>query len=401
VNMLTPQDVKVKQDLQSRLVEIRRHLHQHPELSFKEFETFYYITSCLDGWEIPYRKVGETGIAVDIVGEQGEGAHIGIRADIDALPIEEKTGLSFSSVNRGVMHACGHDGHSTILLGTVYQLYHMKERFGGRVRCIFQPGEESDGAAEQMISQGILQNPSVDEMYALHLWPHLPLGTVGVKYGGITASCDTFRIVIEGKGGHSARPHQAIDAIAISAQLIQALSYLANKGMNPVDPVVIHIGKIQGGSASNIVADEVILEGTARAISSETRARIKERVIGLTQTVVESLGAKAKVTYKDSHPPVINDDGATGAVEQAVKELYGEQAVSRLKDPSMGADDFGAFAEMVPSSYFRLGIRQEGTESYDLHHPQFYFDEQAIPIGVEVFTWTVLSRLQRGKREQI
>jgi amidohydrolase len=393
--MLTPEDVKVTQELETKLIGIRRHLHQHPELSFKEFATFEYIASCLDNWKIPYRKVGETGIAVDIVGEQGEGAHIGVRADIDALPIEERTGLPFASVNAGVMHACGHDGHSAILLGTVYQLHKLKDRFAGRVRCIFQPGEEADGAAEQMIKEGILTSPGVDEMYALHLWPHLPLGTIGVKYGGITASCDTFRIVIQGKGGHSARPHQAIDAIAVSAQLLQALSYLANKGMNPVDPIVIHIGKIQGGSASNIVADQVILEGTARAVSAETRREVKERLIELTHRVVESFGAKAEIFYKDSHPPVINDDGATLAVEQAVKELYGEQSVSRLKDPSMGADDFGSFAEQVPSCYFRLGIQQEGLASYDLHHPQFHFDEQALSIGVEVFTWTVLSRLQK------
>jgi amidohydrolase len=396
VNSFGKETIKVSQELFNQLRQIRRHLHQHPELSFLEYETASYIRSCLERWGIPYRQAGETGIIVDIVGGRGEGAHIGVRADIDALPIEEKTGLSFASVNSGVMHACGHDGHTAILLGTVYQLHQLKDQLAGRVRCIFQPGEEADGAAEQMIKQGVLENPRVDEMYALHLWPHLPHGTIGVKYGGITASCDNFRIVIEGKGGHSARPHQAIDAIAISAQLIQALSFMANKETNPIDPVVIHVGKIQGGAASNVVADQVILEGTARAVSPDTRRRIKDRLIGLTHSIVESFGAKARVTYTDGHPPVINDDEATGSVEEAARELYGEQAVYQLKDPSMGADDFGAFAEKVPSCYFRLGIKQQEAACYDLHHPRFQFDEQIIAIGVEVFTWIVVNRLQKG-----
>ncbi|WP_027415029.1 M20 metallopeptidase family protein [Aneurinibacillus terranovensis] len=396
MNNFGKETVKVSQELSNELIQIRRHLHQHPELSFLEHETAGYIQSCLEKWEIPYQQVGDTGIVVDIIGGKGEGTHIAVRADIDALPIEEKTGLPFASVNSGVMHACGHDGHTAILLGTVYQLDKLKEQLTGRVRCIFQPGEEADGAAEQMIQQGVLENPGVDEMYALHLWPHLPHGTIGVKYGGITASCDNFHIIVEGKGGHSARPHQAIDAIAISAQLIQTFSFLANKETNPVDPVVIHVGKIQGGVASNVVADKVTLEGTTRAVSPDTRRRIKDRLIQLTESVVASFGAKAKVIYTDGHPPVINNDETTKAVEEAARELYGEQVVCQLKDPSMGADDFGAFAEKVPSSYFRLGIRQEETACYDLHHPQFQFDERIIPIGVEVFTWIVLRRLQKG-----
>ena len=391
---------KLSSSLVEQLIAIRRHLHQYPELSFQEYNTCEYIISRLDSWGIPYQKVGETGIAVDIVGEKAEGLHIGIRADIDALPIEEKTGLPFSSQNPGVMHACGHDGHTTILLGTVYQLFHLKSEMKGRVRCIFQPGEEADGAAQQMIEQGVLENPPVDGMLALHLWPHLPFGSVGVKYGAMTASCDDFVIEIEGKGGHGARPHQSIDAIAISAQVLHALSFLVTKGNNPVEPVVIHVGKIQGGTASNIVADRVILEGTTRAVTMEARQKVKAQLIKLVQGIVKSYGAKAKITYTQGTPPVINDEWVTRCVEESAKNLLGPAAVHVLKEPSMGADDFGAFAEKVPSTYFRLGIREADRPCYDLHHPDFQFDEKIIPTGVEILTRTVLTWLQNVDRKR-
>jgi amidohydrolase len=387
--------VKVNSELFEQLVNIRRHLHRFPELSFAEHETAAFIGSCLEKWNIPYQQVGETGIVVDIVGESGEGAHIGIRADIDALPIHEDTGLPFSSKVSGVMHACGHDGHTTILLGTAYLLHQLRKQFSGRVRCIFQPGEEADGAAEQMIRQGVLENPKVDEMLALHLWPHIPFGTIGVKYGAITASCDQFRIVIRGKSGHSARPHQGIDAISISTHVIQALAHLVIKENNPIDPVIIHVGKINGGVASNVIADQVLVEGTTRALVMATRKKIKDRMIQLVNQIVESYGAKAEVIYTDGHPPVINNDQVTQLVEEAVNDLYAEKALVRLKEPSMGADDFGSFAERVPSTYFRLGIKKNEEACFDLHHPQFHFDERIIPIGVEVFTWSVLKRLRK------
>jgi len=392
------QNVKVSSELFDELINIRRHLHQYPELSFEEHETSNYIRSILEAWNISYQQVGETGVIVDIVGEKGNGAHIGIRADIDALPIQENTGLPFSSKNEGIMHACGHDGHTTILLGTVYMLNRFKDQFLGRVRCIFQPGEEADGAAKQMIEQGVLDNPKVNEMLALHLWPHIPFGTIGVKDGPITASCDQFKIMIKGKSGHSARPHQAIDAIAISTHVIQALSHLVVKENNPIDPIVIHIGKISGGVASNVVADGVMMEGTLRSLVKDNRVRVKERLIQLVQNLVESYGGKAEVMYADGHPAVINDKKVTKVVAESVKELYGEEALVRLKEPSMGGDDFGAFAERVPSTYFRLGIKKENELCYDLHHPQFQFDERIIAVGVEVFTLSVLKRLVEERK---
>lgn len=388
--------IRVKQELANQLFDIRQHLHKYPELSFQEFQTCEYIASILETWGIPFTRIGDTGIVVDIIGENGEGPHIGIRGDIDALPIQEKTGLPFSSSYPGIMHACGHDGHTSILLGTVYQLYRNKHLLSGRVRCIFQPGEEADGAARKLIDLGVLENPSVDAMLALHLWPHLPHGTVGVKYGAITASCDDFIITVEGKGGHSARPHQAIDAITISSQILQALPILVTKASSPIEPVVVHVGKIHGGTASNVVADKVVLEGTTRAVTREARARLKQQVTDLSENIAKSFGGTASVQYVESHPPVINNEWVTQALEKSAKEILGEERVIQLKEPSMGADDFGSFAERVPSTYFRLGTARADQPVYDLHHPQFEFQDSIIPIGVELFTYTILSKLQRG-----
>lgn len=394
------EEVLETEDVTEKLIEIRRHLHQHPELSFKEYNTCKYIASVLEKWEIPYNRIGETGIFVEIIGGNGVGPHIGIRADIDALPIQEQTGLPFSSTNQGVMHACGHDGHTTILLGTVYELHRLRDQLSGRVRCIFQPGEEADGAAQQLIDLGVLENPSIDGMLALHLWPHLPHGTIGIKYGAITASCDDFKIEIEGKGGHSARPHQAVDAIMISSQMIQALHTLVTKSSNPVEPVVVHIGKITGGTASNIVADKVVLEGTTRAVTFESRKRLKTQLIDLCESLAKSFGGKASIHYSDGHPPVINTEWVTKAVEESAVKLLGSEKVVHLKDPSMGADDFGAFAQIVPSTYFRLGTAISGKQAFDLHHPQFKFDESIIPIGIRIFTSTVLNKLSKGVEDK-
>ncbi|WP_110114055.1 M20 family metallopeptidase [Bacillus sp. CGMCC 1.16541] len=388
--------IRVSPSLAETLTSIQQHLHKYPELSFQEFQTCEFIVSILNKWNIPFTRVGETGIFVDIVGQNGAGPHIGIRADIDALPIEEKTDLDFASVHQGVMHACGHDGHTAILLGTIYQLYHHRHLLCGRVRCIFQPGEEADGAAHQLIQLGVLENPKVDEMVALHLWPHLPHGTVGVKYGAVTASCDDFKIEIKGKGGHSARPHQAIDAIMIGTHLLQALPTIVTKLTNPVEPVVIHVGKIRGGTASNVVADSFVLTGTTRTVTRETRAKVKHQLTELAEKMAGAFGGKADVLYEESHPPVINDEMLTKRVEERARELFGDERVVLLKEPSMGADDFGAFAEVVPSTYIRLGTALSNQPVYDLHHPQFTFDSSIISIGVELFTQIVLNKQQKG-----
>ncbi|MET3288445.1 UNVERIFIED_CONTAM: amidohydrolase [Brevibacillus sp. OAP136] len=383
--------------IDERLYAVRKQLHQHPELSFSEHETCATIVRTLNEWGIPSKIMCETGVVVDIHGGLGTGRTIALRADIDALPIEEKSGVPFASQNPGVMHACGHDGHTTILLGAVYHLWKHRDRFRGLVRCIFQPGEEADGAAKKMIEAGVLSEPTIEAAVALHLWPHLPFGTVGVREGSVTASCDDFSIHITGKGGHSARPHQAVDAIAISAEVIRALQYLRVKMSNPVEPLVIHVGKINGGVASNVVADAVTLDGTIRSLTEEVRIDCKRKFIELVEGIAQQYGGKANVSYDDGNPAVNNNARVLHRLAESAARVIGEANLHTLPHPSMGADDFGYFAQAVPSTYFRLGIKRSEKDSFDLHHPQFYFDEAIIPIGGKIFTQFALNWLEEGE----
>ncbi|MCM3409514.1 M20 metallopeptidase family protein [Metabacillus litoralis] len=377
-----------------QLYRIREHLHQYPELSFKEYTTSAYICSWLDKWKIPYKKIAETGIIVDIIGEKDPSSHcIAIRADIDALPIQEETDLVYASVNKGVMHACGHDGHTTILLGTIYLLNQLKKNLQGTVRCIFQPGEEEDGAAKLLIKEGVLDNPKVHAMLALHLWPHLSIGTVGIKYGCVTAGYDDFHIKLSGQSGHAGRPHHGLDAIAIGAQVIQSLQFLTTKMNDPLDPVVINIGQINGGTANNVIAESVVLEGTIRTTSQQSRVKILSMFTNIVESIPKMYGGSAELCFIAENPPVLNNDKVTETLQHAAEEVLGSDNVYVLEKPSMGADDFGSFSEKIPSSYFRLGVRERAEEIYDLHHPKFNFPHEVIPIGVKVFTNAVLHLL--------
>lgn len=383
--------IHIKEDLVQQLYQIRKQLHQYPELSFKEYETANIICMNLDKWNIPFKRMGETGVIADIVGEKAKGGCIGIRADIDALPIQENTGLTYASKKPGVMHACGHDGHTTILLGATYVLHQLKSELTGTVRCIFQPGEEEDGAAKQMIKEGVLENPNVEAMLALHLWPHLTFGSVGIKYGCVTAGYDDFIIEIIGKSGHGGRPHYGLDAIAIGAQVIQSLQFLVTKLNNPTDPIVINIGKISGGTASNVIPEKVVLEGTIRTTSPLVRQQVLSQFSHIVNSIPRIYGGCANIKLVGENPPIINNDNVTSILQQTAEEILGQDKLYLLKSPSMGADDFGAFAEKVPSCYFRLGIRKENKTYFDLHHPKFHFDHDVIPIGVELFVKAVLN----------
>ncbi|MBD8006864.1 M20 metallopeptidase family protein [Bacillus norwichensis] len=389
---------KWDQNLDEELFEIRKHLHQYPELSFKEYETSKYIQSCLENWGIPFKVMAETGVVVDILGGAGDGPNIALRADIDALPIHEESGLAFSSKREGVMHACGHDGHTTILLGTVYHIWKFRHNLKGMVRCIFQPGEEADGAAKIMIDEGVLQKPKIEEVVALHLWPKLPLGSIGIKTGPVTAACDDFDITIKGKSGHAARPHEGIDAISIGAEIIRSLQYFTAKWKDPADPLVIHVGKVDGGSARNVIADEVRMEGTIRSVFPETRLEIKSKFISFVTEVAKQYGGEADINYDDGIPSIVNDKVAVEKVRKAAAKIIGTGNINELSNVSMGADDFGFFADKVSSCYFRLGIREMDKEAFDLHHPKFQFKGKVIPIGAKILTEYAFIK-QKGERK--
>lgn len=386
--------------LEEELISIRRHLHKYPELSFQEFETSAYVEKKLNEWGIENKRVGKTGIVAWVKGNKeipsGEATYtIGLRADMDALPIKEETGLPFSSVHEGVMHACGHDGHTAILLGASRILHENRKHFNGMVVCVFQPGEEDNGAAQEMIELGVLEDPKIDAMIALHLWPYLPFGKVGVRSGSMTASCDDFTIEVFGKSGHGARPHEGVDAISVSTQIMQAIQQLITKMNNPLHPIVVHIGEFKGGSARNIVAEHAVLEGTIRALSLETRKKIVSEIKRIATEVATLYYAKATIRFENGIAPVINDEQLTNIVAEAVRVQWGENFAEELKEPSMGADDFGEFSVKVPSTYFRLGIKKANEKAYSLHHPKFTFDDKLVAKGAAIFAYSAINAIYK------
>lgn len=389
------------EELQQEFITIRRHLHKYPELSFEEYETSNFIAKKLEEFGIKYERVGDTGIKAVIEGEQENLSAkftVALRADIDALPIKEETGEPYSSVYEGIMHACGHDGHTTILLGAARLLHEYRKHFNGKVVCIFQPGEEADGAAKRMIELGVLENPKVDRMVALHLWPYIPFGSIGIRNGSMTASCDDFTIEVYGKSGHSARPHEGVDSINIAMKIIQAIEHLVMKMNNPLNPIVVHVGKITGGTARNVIAEKTVLEGTSRALTEENRTMLKREITRISKQIAEVFHAQADVHFMDGNAPVLNDETVTSIVEEAAIELWGKEKVVELDQPSLGADDFGDFSLIVPSTYFRLGIEKDGEELYSLHHPKFNFDDTLLSTGVATFAYTAVKLLECSEK---
>ena len=383
-------------ELADELIDVRRAIHQYPELSFQEYATIELLKQKLESWGIAYNVIGETGLVVDIQGDY-DGKAVAIRADLDALPIDEQADVPYRSQRPGIMHACGHDGHTAMLLGATRLLYENRSQIHGTVRCIFQPGEEMDGAAKDMIEKGVLQNPSIEAVFGIHLWPYLPYGTVGIKGGAMTASCDDFKITINGKSGHCARPHLAIDAIQVATQWMQEVQSLVRRKFSPTQSILIHIGTIHAGRANNVVADQAILEGTIRSLSTDLRKPIVQEMQELCHLLEKKWGVTIDFNMQWGAPAIHNNQVLTQRFVAALSQGYQPVPVERLTEPSMGADDFGYFSEQIPSLYIRLGIVKEDETYFDLHHPQFHFDDRIIARGAELYTLFALDLLTKER----
>ncbi|MBD1928390.1 amidohydrolase [Trichocoleus sp. FACHB-90] len=379
---------EITEKLAPRLIEIRRHIHSHPELSGQEYQTAAYVAGVLSSCGLHVQEsIGRTGVIGELKGQNIDNRLLAVRTDMDALPIVERTGLDYASRLPGIMHACGHDVHTTVGLGTAMVLSQLGEVFPGNLRFLFQPAEEIAQGAAWMVADGAMDK--VSAIMSLHVFPSIPAGSIGIRYGALTAAADDLEIIITGESGHGARPHEAIDAIWIAAQVITTLQQAISRTQNPLRPVVLTVGKIEGGRAPNVIADYVRLVGTVRSLHPETHANLPQWIEEIVANICKTYGAGYQVNYHRGVPSVQNDSTLTQLVESAAKEAWGCDRVQILLEPSLGAEDFSMYLQHVPGTMFRLGVGYADKKNYPLHHPQFEVNESAIVTGVVTLAYAI------------
>ena len=381
--------------LAPRLIEIRRHIHAHPELSGQEYQTAAYVAGVLSSCGLRVKEaVGKTGVVGDLKGQGTDPRILAIRTDMDALPIQERTQLDFASCKPGIMHACGHDVHTTVGLGTAMILSQLEEFLPGNVRFLFQPAEEIAQGAGWMVQDGAMRD--VSAIFGVHVFPSISARSVGIRYGVLTAAADDLEIFIQGESGHGARPHEAIDAIWIASQVITTVQQAISRTQNPLRPIVLTIGQIRGGRAPNVIADQVRMAGTVRSLHRETHANLPQWIESLVANVCQAYGASYEMNYRRGVPSVDNDLALTQILEEASREAWGSDRVEILPEPSLGAEDFSLFLEHAPGSMFRLGVGYRDRSNYPLHHPEFEVDESAIVTGVVTLAHAACKYWQQG-----
>ena len=377
-----------------RAIALRRAIHRHPELGNGEFETSGLIARTLEGlgWAVE-RPVG-TAVVATLTGGR-PGGTVALRADMDALLIQEATGLEFQSETPGVMHACGHDFHCAGLLGAAMLLTERRETLHGRVRLLFQPDEEGSGGARRMIEAGCLEG--VDAVFGAHVDPDLPAGTAGFKYGKMYAASDVFRVVVRGEGCHGASPHEGIDAIAVAAQLVTALQQIVSRRLDPVDAAVITVGSLHAGAQANVVADAAELQGIMRTLGPETREKVKGLFRQTVEGVCAAMGAGAEIAIRESYPGVVNDDTMVGFAKETAVGILGGDSVTILGAPTMATEDFGYFTQAVPGAFYKIGVRNPGIgATYPIHSPKFIADEAAMANLIALHAGIALKYLNSG-----
>jgi amidohydrolase len=384
-------------DLAETVIALRRTLHQWPELSFQEERTAALVSDFLHTLGLEVKTgIARTGVVGILRGTQG-GKTVLLRADMDGLPVTEASGAAYSSQNTGVMHACGHDGHTAILLTAARVLASQRDRIQGTVKFAFQPAEElPPGGAKGMIAEGVLENPRVDAVFGLHLWNGLPVGKIGVEGGPIMASVDRFDVVIKGVGSHGAYPHLGVDPLVVGAQMISALQTVVSREMPPLAPVVVTIGKFQGGTAFNVIPARAELSGTVRTVDAELRQSMPARLERIVRGVSSAMRADCEFSYEFGYPVTVNDPRMAQFAQQVAAGIVGEANIVAA-GMSLGAEDMSYFLEAVPGCYMRLG---SGNAEKGLIHPHhsalFDFDEAALPIGVELLTRVARAFLHAG-----
>ncbi|WP_462408651.1 M20 family metallopeptidase [Neobacillus sp. Marseille-QA0830] len=375
---------KFTDEVNEEVISWRRYLHQNPELSFQEEKTAQFVYDTLNSFgNLELSRPTKTSVMARLIGEQ-PGKVLAIRADMDALPIEEENNFEFVSKNPGVMHACGHDGHTAMLLGTAKVLTQLKDKIKGEVRFFFQHGEELfPGGGAEMVAAGVMEG--VDFVIGAHLWSPLANGKVGIKYGAMMASPDTFYITVKGKGGHAALPHQTVDSIAVAAQVVTNLQHIVSRNTDPLEPLVITVGKFVGGTTHNVIPGSVEIQGTVRTFDKKLRESVPALMERVIKGITEAHGASYDFRFDFGYHPVINDEEATRVLEETVLDVFGEDTLE-LIPANMGGEDFSAFQQAAPGAFFYVGAgNAEKGITYPHHHARFTIDEDSLEIGVKMF----------------
>jgi amidohydrolase len=373
----------------------RRHIHMHPELGFEEVETSKYVVSRLTEMGVAHRAgIAKTGVVATIRGTAGSGKTVLLRADMDALPIQEEVDAPYRSTVAGKMHACGHDAHTAVLLGAARVLQDRRHEFAGTVKLVFQPSEEKPpGGAIRMIEEGVMADPGVDAAFGLHVTPQLESGQLGYRAGPANAASDRFTIRIIGKGGHAARPNATVDAVVIAAHVVVALQTLVSRETSPTQPAVVTVGAIHAGDANNVIPGEATIAGTVRTYDGDLRQQMRDRLCELASGIARAMRAEAEIDYSFGYPSLVNDAAMTELARQAGIELVGQANVAEV-EPTLGGEDMAYFLQRAPGCFFRLGTgdRARGV-TYGNHHPKFDVAESALPVGVAAMVHTALKFL--------
>lgn len=386
---------RIASEIKNDVIAKRRHLHQNPELSFQEHDTSAFIKESLNGLGIAWEPMAGTGVLATVEGRPASGRVIALRADMDALPVQEGTDLPFRSINRGVMHACGHDFHVASLLGVAEILARLDNRFKGTVKLIFQPAEEVlPGGAIRVIGENALDNPKVDAMIGQHVMPSIPAGKVGIRPGEFMASMDEIRIRIRGRGGHGAQPHKNSDPVVAASAVILALQQVVSRLNNPNTPSVLSFGKVQANGSTNIIPDEVLVEGTFRTVDGKWRNGAHERIEAIVHSVAEGYGCQSVIDIRKGYPPLYNDMALTARIKDFMGEYLGAENIVDLP-VWMASEDFAYYSRVTDACFYVLGVGHEGGENHSLHHPLFDINEDSIELGMGLMAFLCLSLLDK------
>ncbi|WP_026896050.1 M20 metallopeptidase family protein [Clostridiisalibacter paucivorans] len=388
--------VELSKKYYDRYVELRHEIHMYPETAFEEERTAKLVANELEklGIEV-YRNIGKTGV-LGIIRGKYPGHTVLLRADMDALDIQEEADVPYRSKVKGKMHACGHDGHTAGLLGAAMILNELKDEIHGNIKLVFQPAEEDSGGAKPMIDEGILENPKVDVAFGCHLWGDIKEGNIMVKYGPMMAAPDKFIIKVIGKGGHASMPHKTIDPITISAQVINSMQTIVSRKVSPLKSAVISFGSINGGLAHNVIPNVIEMSGTVRTFDDDLRKWIPEAMEKTLKGIVELNDASYEFDYIEHFPPLINNDEMTDLVSQSVSKVVGEENIIIGNEPNMGGEDFAYFAQAVPSCFFFVGIAPDEDNPIPHHHPHFAWDDKNLLVSSQSLAMIALDYLEKN-----